>query len=58
MPDPIRTAAQALLWEGTVLDAGGGELRLLIDRDTDNYPEWGDRVRVVRATDQPSEDQP
>ena len=30
-----------------VIDAGGGEVRLLVDRDTQEYPEDGARVLVV-----------
>jgi hypothetical protein len=29
-----------------VIDAGGGEIRLLVDRDTESYPAPGDRVYV------------
>lgn len=31
----------------TVVDAGGGEVRLLVDRDTMEYPPVGKRVEVV-----------
>lgn len=33
-----------------VLDSGGGEVRLMVERDTDGYPEIGTLVRVVPAT--------
>ena len=36
-----------------VLDAGGGEVRLLVDRDTENYPPVGARVHVQPAEEQP-----
>lgn len=32
---------------GTVLDAGGGELRILVDRDTPYYPVLEDHVRIT-----------
>jgi hypothetical protein len=31
----------------TVVDAGGGEVRLLVDRDTTTYPAPGQRVLVI-----------
>lgn len=34
---------------GVVVEAGGGRFEVLVDRDTDHYPEVGQRV-VVRAT--------
>ena len=32
----------------TVVDAGGGEVRLLVDRDTTTYPTPGQRVLVIK----------
>ena len=32
--------------QATVVDAGGGEVRLLVDRDTEEYPEIGSTVEV------------
>lgn len=33
-----------------VMDAGGGEVRLLVDRDTENYPSTREHVAVIGAT--------
>lgn len=34
-------------FSGVVVDAGGGEVRILVDRDTESYPAVGQRVSVV-----------
>lgn len=34
-------------FSAVVTDAGGGEVRLLVDRDTSEYPEVGERVYVL-----------
>jgi hypothetical protein len=35
--------------DGVVADAGGGEVRVAVDRDTQTYPAPGDRVEVRRG---------
>ncbi len=41
------TQPDEVLCEAIVVDAGGGEIRLLVKRDTERYPAEGDRVQVV-----------
>lgn len=38
-----------VLLGGVVVDSGGGEVRLVVDRDTEHYPEPGTHVVVTRA---------
>lgn len=57
-PETAEICRQELPWlrgrdrrfRATVVDAGGGEVRLLVDRDTEHYPEIGSRVEVNDVT--------
>lgn len=47
-------AARPIMWPeftGKVTDAGGGVVEVLVDRDTEQYPSEGDRVKVRIARD-------
>ena len=54
-PETAEICRQELPWlrgpirrfRAVVVDAGGGEVRLLVDRDTDYYPEIGSTVEVL-----------
>lgn len=37
-------------FKGTVIDAGGGEVRILVDRDTVEYPNRGAYVEITATT--------
>lgn len=46
-----KLSTKLVAFTGVVIDAGGGEVRIVVDGDTTDYPPIGCKVRVVEAHD-------